>query len=348
VFFTSRVFSTFLLLLLLQACNPQKPEASPPVSPPSAPDLSGLQKSLAAPHPYGVVLASKTAELDQPCVFLYENQWWMTYTCRTEEGTQTHLAASDDLLYWEPYGLILPRRAGLWDSSVAAGSPVFQDAALDGSFVLRQHEDRFWMAYTGAGNPEMKGSALAIATTTFPPRDWILSGVWDRQARPSLSPEDLKARDWEKNGLVHPFIFREPLLLQGDPILILYQALAPDGPGRWGLAGSSDLAKWFRKRAEPLLDGAPKAVPSSQLLRVRNHWVLLHGNGKHVSFSASPDLVQWNTWNGEPLAKPSGSWDRDGIQGACLVRHRGTIYLFYASDGEYGSVIALATSRPVE
>ena len=151
------------------------------------------------PFKRGIVLRPPVdGVVDCPSVFRFENRWYMMYVqAQNKVGYETLLAASDDLLKWEPLGRILPFRDEGWDKWQADGGIALFDHHWGGNNSLQQFNGKYWLSYLGG---ELQGYepdplSIGIAHTTTPHK----AVPWTRLAEnPVLGPSQP-----ERNRQVH-------------------------------------------------------------------------------------------------------------------------------------------------
>jgi len=99
--------------------------------------MQAVYEKVKTPYKYGIVLpAPPGKKVDCPSVYRHQGRWYMRYITFDGAGYETWLAASSDLLKWEPLGRLLSFRQGTWDANQAAGFVALQDPAWGGSCEL--------------------------------------------------------------------------------------------------------------------------------------------------------------------------------------------------------------------
>jgi beta-xylosidase len=147
------------------------------------------------PYKYGVLLKGEgNRRLDCPSVFRHGGKWYMVYIIFDGTGYETALADSNDLLYWQPLGTILPFRNTGWDAFQAAGYIALQDTTWDGSYELERYDAKYWMSYIGGAltGYETDPLAIGIAWTNDPTQPT----AWKRLGSPVLSRDQENVRPW--------------------------------------------------------------------------------------------------------------------------------------------------------
>ncbi|PSL05944.1 uncharacterized protein DUF377 [Haloactinopolyspora alba] len=320
--------------------------------------MTEIYEEVKTPYRYGPVLETPPdAELvDSPSVFRHQGRWYMVHLVFREEGYETRLASSPNLLDWTPEGTILPFRSGAWDQKQAAGYIALQDTEWAGSAELGTHDGRYWMSYLGGPDPGYEGGPLSVgvASTTTPgePVPWV------RRDAPVLGPDDPDTRYWERSKLFKSHVVRDPEARLGARFVMYYNATGAGGYGNEtiGMAVSDDMVSW-RRYGE-----APVVVPDEwhgialcgdpQVVRIGDVWVMFfwntidyEPNGRFDSFACSYDLVNWTRWSGPKLTSSTKPWEAAQATKPWVIKHDGVVYHFYNAQWRSGvQSIGLATS----
>ena len=199
--------------------------------------------------------------VDVPFVFFHNGRWHMTYVGFDGTGYQTALAVSDDLVHWEPQGVVLPRGSARgWDSVGMACTWILRDDDLYGPQTLKKIDGKYWMFYHAYPRPgyEAGGAEIGLAWTEDEAlRDWHFHGP------PVFSWRDGNA--WDRGGL-----YKSCVIERDGTFYMFYNAknvdLEDDGPVGWreqtGLATSTDMIHWTRFGEAPVLPVTPGAWDS--------------------------------------------------------------------------------------
>jgi predicted GH43/DUF377 family glycosyl hydrolase len=362
----------FLLVACLMVCAAGAADISPQ-------RMQAIYAEVKTPFKYGIVIpAPEGRNVDCPTVFRHGDRWYMVYVQleKNPQGYTTQLAASDDLLHWQPRGTILSRGSGdAWDKANAAGGIALADTQWGGDGTLGTHDGRYWMSYLGGANPGYEKPPLSIgmascvagilpairgrdALDTRDPFD--AAAVWEKLPAPILRPDDADARPFETGTLFKSFIFRDPAATLGAPFVMYYNARPARGDETIGIAVSQDMRTWRRYGDEPVIVNArppdlPHGVISGdpQIVRMDDLWVMFYFGAfwkpkAFDTFAASRDLVHWTHWSGPNLIEPSEPWDNQFAHKPWILKHDGVVYHFYCAVGNQGRAIALATSRPMK
>jgi len=324
--------------------------------------MQAIYDAVKTPHKVGIVLQPPVGtKVDCPNVFRHGGRWFMVYIQfeNDPQGYTTQLAASDDLVNWQPLGAILPRGpAGAWDAANAAGGVALFDPAWGGSNSLQTHDGRHWLSYLGGSKPgyETPPLAISLASCTDPSQPQ----PWHKLTAPVLRPDDPDARAFERETLFKSYVFRDESRTLGAPFVMFYNARALQESERIGIAVSEDLRTWTRHGDAHVLenlpaDGSKRSGISGdpQIVRLGDLWVMFYFGafwkpGAFDTFAASRDLVHWTRWQGPDLAAPSEKWDARYAHKPWLLKHEGIVYHFYcAVDAQDHRTIALATSQPL-
>jgi predicted GH43/DUF377 family glycosyl hydrolase len=313
---------------------------------------------LRTPHKYGIVLrGAHGLMLDCPSVFRFGGRWFLVYVCMNEVGYETHLAASDNLLKWEPLGKVLSfgrtRDNGLseWDQWQRDGGIALVDHTWGGSCAPQSFDGKYWMSYIGGAlkGYEPDPLSIGIAWSTTPDK----ANEWNRiDGNPVLGPSDKEAREFEKKTIYKSQIIWDRNETLGHPFVMFYNG-KQEGPAteRIGIAVSQDMVHWSRFGPGPVIDNGPRGISGDpQIVRIGDLWVMIYFG--HVwkpkafdTFACSYDLVNWTKWTGEHLVEPSEMWDATFAHKPWMLKHDGVVYHFYCAVGNEGRVIALATSK---
>jgi predicted GH43/DUF377 family glycosyl hydrolase len=315
--------------------------------------MQGIFEKVKTPFKYGIVLQPPQDSLyDCPSVFRFGDRWYMFYVSNTGKvGYETHIAASEDLLRWQPLGKVLSFREDGWDHWQADGGIALVDPRWDGTHAPEKFDGRFWMSYIGGAlqGYETDPLAIGIAWTEDPsaPREWT------RLANnPVLSPGDADARPFEKKTLYKSTIIWDHAKSLGSSFVMYYNA-KQEGPGteRIGMALSDDMIHWKRSGPGPVIDNGPRGISGDpQIARIDDLWVMFYFG--HVwrpkafdTFACSHDLVHWTRWEGADLVEPTEPWDATFAHKPWVLHWNGVVYHFYCAVGNRGRAIALATSK---
>jgi beta-fructofuranosidase len=144
-------------------------------------------------------------------------------------------AVSDDLRNWVQVG----------DALAASDPPAFDDVATWTGSVVRDHDGRWWLFYTGATLVDGRiRQTIGAATSTD-------LEVWHKQpTSPLVTADDrwyerLDGETWYEEAWRDPWVFADP---DGDGWHMLITARANHGPaddrGVIGHAHSPDLERW--------------------------------------------------------------------------------------------------------
>lgn len=318
----------------------------------TAEDMQRVYEEFKTPYKYGVILTGGEGELvDCPNVFQHGDRWYMLYVAsRNNQGYETFLAESEDLLNWTPKGKVLPFPEAGWDRWQADGSIALFDTTWGGSNRLGTHEGRYWMSYFGGDKQGYEPDPLSIGLAST--RDPSVAEPWIRHGgNPVLTPSQPDAREFEQGTLYKSSIFRDPARTLGAEFVMFYNAKQK---GKWveriGIAVSDDMVTWKRHGSGPVIDNRTHISGDPQLIRWGDLWVMHYfGAGwkpaAFDTFAVSRDLVTWTKWEGVPLISPTEPWDKTFAHKPWLLKHEGVVYHFYCAVAGPKRVIALATSK---
>jgi predicted GH43/DUF377 family glycosyl hydrolase len=338
-----------------------------PASNPAPVSRAVMQKvfeEVKTPFKYGVVMQRPPdRSIDCPCVFRYNDHWYMMYVEYTpSEGYQTMLATSDDLLAWKNLGTILPFRKEGWDAWQADAGLALIDTAWGGSMAPEKFDNKYWASYIGGALKGMEPDPLSTGLAWADAPDY--AGEWKRLERnPILAGKDEGARSWEKTTIFKTSIIRDPKERLGAPFLMYYNARTKSTLESIGMAISQDMVTWHRfpvgqdaALVQSANSGGVGISGDPQLVRMtveeRELWVMFYfgfqwksGASAFDTFAASYDLVHWTKWEGATLVQSSEPYDKTFAHKPWVLKHDGVVYHFYCSVGNGGRQIALATSK---
>jgi predicted GH43/DUF377 family glycosyl hydrolase len=311
------------------------------------------------PFKYGVVLRhpEKDGLVDCPCVYRFNNRWYMNYVSMREKvGYETELAVSDDLLKWEPLGKVLPFAADGWDKWQAGGAMSLIDTEWGGSYEPKQYAGRYWMSYLGADQKGYEPDPLSIglAWTNAPDK----AQPWERNPEnPIMQPSDPESRPFEKKTLYKSTIIRDDAETLEHPFVMFYNGKQEGKQGieRIGCAVSADMLHWSRYGDGPVVEHEGNGISGDpQIVRMnldgKPIWVMHYFGHRWKpkafdTFACSRDLKYWTKWDGPHTVEPSEPWDETFAHKPWVINHAGIVYHFYCAVGKEGRVIAVATSK---
>ena len=319
--------------------------------------MQAVYEEVKTPYKYGVIIEPEENKMvDCPTVFRHRDTWYMVYIQLEDNptGYTTHLAQSDNLLDWEPLGMILPRgEAGTWDSAQAAGGIALCNYTWGGDYTLGTFKGKYWLSYIGGEKEGYETPPLSIgmAWTKNPAK----VKPWRRLPEPVLRPTDATIRDFEGRTLFKSHIIDDKDETLGARFVMYYNAASVKGGERIGMAVSDDMTHWTRYGAHHVLanqspSGKVGISGDPQITKMGDLWVMFYFGafwrpGAFDTFACSYDLVNWTKWDGPDLIEPSETWDRQFAHKPWIVKHDGVVYHFYCAVGDKGRVIALATSE---
>ena len=311
--------------------------------------MQTVYEQIKTPFKYGVVVPAPAGKkTDCPSVFRHGGRWYMVYIVFDDQGYETLLAVSDDLLRWSTLGRIMSRRGTGWDANQAAGYIALQDHRFGGSHALAPFEGRYWLSYIGGAlkGYETDPLAIGIAHTDDPTQ----VKEWDRLPAAVLSRDQPDVRAWEKLTQYKSNIIWDRDERLGYPFVMYYNAKSKSGYERIGMAVSRDLRTWLRYGAEPIVDNGSGISGDPQVVRLGELWVMFYFGAFYKpkafdTFACSHDMVHWTKWDGPHLVEPSVPYDATYAHKPWVVSHGGVVYHFYNAVGNQGRCIALATSH---
>ena len=313
--------------------------------------MQTIYQEVKTPYKYGIVLHGEDGKkIDCPSIFRYRDNWYMVYIIFNENGYETALAKSDDLLNWEKLGKILTFKEETWDANQAAGYITLQDHKWGGSYELQQYAGRYWMSYLGGAlkGYETDPLSIGIAWTDTPNKP----SEWHRiKENPVLNCNQPDTRDFEKQTLYKSHIIYDKQQRLGYPFVMFYNGKQKgDWIERIGTAVSKDMIHWLRYGDSPVIDNYKGISGDPQITKIGNIWVMFYFGAfwqpkAFDTFACSYDLVNWTKWQGPHLIEPSEPWDEKYAHKPWVIKYEGIVYHFYCAVGDQGRVIALATSK---
>ncbi|MFH1744289.1 MAG: hypothetical protein ABIH23_35250 [bacterium] len=289
---------------------------------------------------------------DTPLVWRLGRQWQMWYTGFDGNGYQTALAVSDDLIHWEPKGLVMGYgKPGAFDyGGVTFGGLLMESYDVRAQRRPRKWNDKYWVlygCYPRQGGYELRPGAEGAA--------WSEDGVtWHRLSddTPILSIDG--AEEWEKDCIYQPW------LLEHDGKFWDFYNAANGSIEQMGLATSTDMKHWTRYPNNPIVRNRPggydeQFCSDGKVFRDGDHWIMIYfgvgRGGAHIMIAFSRDSIHW-TSHPEPLYKAGGhpdGLDETYAHKISLVydNERDMYFMYYCAVGKKGRGIGLLTSKPL-
>lgn len=311
------------------------------------------------PHKIGRLILAGTGvagdfdekAVDCPFVFTANGRFYLTYVGFDGTGYQTGIAQSDDLVNWTRLGIILPRDPAdpVTRYNIAMAS-ILRDNDLASPGRLLRVDGRYvcaWHAYPSPGYEEGP-AVIGLAWS-----DDLMH--WER-GEPILRAED--GAEWERGGLYKPYLAKID-----DTFYLYYNAKTTGTPWveQTGLATSTDLKRWTRHPASPLLRNGPAGSVDDRfasdpvVLRHGDEWAMFYfglstdGSARELlalgrtptQFTKVPEVLV------EP--GPQGTVDDKYAHKPAIIQHDGVLYHFYcAVSGDWpNDVRGLSVARSV-
>lgn len=313
--------------------------------------MRAVYEQVKTPYVYGMVVRPEPDQrADSGSVFRHGDAWYMVHVVYRDQGYDTQLRRSTDLLHWELVGDVLPRRAGAFDSTQAAGYIALQDTTWGGSNTLGTFRGRYWMSYIAGNDPGYEAGNLEIGVASTP--DPTADRPWDRLDRAVLSSGDVDVRYWERAKLYKSNIVEDPERRLGARFVMYYNATTGTQFERIGMALSDDMTTWRRYRTDPVVVEGKIITGDPQVVRIGELWVMFffvrdsydRPTQTWDNFACSTDLVNWTIWEGEALLTATRPVDRQFAHKPWVIKHDGVVYHFYTAIGDEGWGVAVATS----
>jgi len=295
--------------------------------------------------------------VDGPNVFRHNDEWHMFYFGYDEKGYQSCLAASKDLIHWEPKGLVMSYgKEGAFDyGGVVFVGPLYDSFVVNQAPRLKKWQGKYWVMY--GCYPKQGGYELGAGTQGLA---WSEDGLkWHRHSEdtPVLSIEN--AAEWENRVIYSPCIIEH-----GGKFWNFYNAKGVAGREQIGFTTSTDLIHWQRYERNPVIKNNPDGydellAANPEIYWDKDHWAMFYFGASrnnpdkkvhaHSMMAFSLDFVHW-TVDPEPILMAGGHPDRldeTHAHNISLVynEENDTYYMFYCAVGERGRGIGLLTSR---
>ena len=333
----------------------------------SARMMRKVDRLVQTPYKYGIIIRPGKGQLvDSPCVYRFGHKWYMLYVRFKNQGYETQLAQSANLLRWKRLGTVLPFQPHGWDKWQDDGAIALLNPTWGGSYQPEKFDGRYWMSYLGGNQKGYEPPPLSIGMAwTHNPgvaRDW--HPIVDN---PVLSTTGPGVRPFEKETLYKSQIIRVSPRILGYPFVMYYNA-SQKGPHleRIGMAVSKDMTHWIRFGHGPVITNHRGISGDPQIVRMGRLWVMFYFgafwtpkdyhpahprsfmNQAFSTFACSYDLVHWTKWRGQPILKPSKPWDQIYAHKPWFIYYKGVVYQFYCAVGNEGRCIAVATSKDIQ
>lgn len=316
-------------------------------------EMNAIYNEIKTPYKRGIVLPQEDGDpVDSPNVYSVGDSWYMLYLrFLNKTGYVAKIAKSDNLLDWEPLGVVVPFRESGWDAWQCSPSAALVDHEWGGSYALQPYEGKYWFTYIGGAGKGYEPDPLKIglAYTDNP----TTAKSWTRFDKPIMAPEDPDAREFEKTTMYKTSVIWDQAKTLGYQFVCFYNGKnAVNGPSveRIGIAVSNDLKTWRRYGNGPVIDNGSGISGDPQVTKIGDLWVMFYFGAfwkpkAFETFAVSKDLVHWRKWNGPHLVEPSESFDSTYAHKPWVVKHDGVVYHFYNAVGDQGRCIAVATSK---
>ena len=304
----------------------------------------------------GKILWEEGANIDCPNVFQKKDGTFaMVYAKHVpgaeREGYETWLAESKDLIHWETAGKLLAHKESGWDCLQADGSVCLLDTDWEGDHSVHTYDGKYWMTYIGGCLPGYEPDPLKMGIAysgTLEP------GSFTQLPDPILTSGDPDARPFERTTLYKSNVLFDKEETLGYPFVMYYNA--KEGKysiERIGMAVSRDMVHWKRYGKDCVLSNEIEdrwnIAGDPQVIRYQDLWVMHYFVARdgmaYDTFACSRDMVNWTKWDGEPLVKPTESYDKLFAHKPYVLKYNGIVYHFYCAVGEKGRGIALAASK---
>ncbi len=320
--------------------------------------MEEIYEKIKTPYKYGHVLKFYDEFCDSPSVFKYKGKWYMSFIKIFKDvnksGYDSHLAESDDLLYFKYLFKTMARNnTDKWDSKQIALYAAFVDNDLFGSYKINKVNGYYHFAYLGGNLDGYETNPLMIGQCKT--TDILNPYKYTRLGSPRLKPSDNDARIGEKSTLYKSNMFIDSAKTTGYPYVCAYNAASEDTHKESiFLAVSENGEEWMRYGDRPIItddtpDGSTVIIADPQILKFGEIYIMLYyvSRGKTFNtFACSYDLVNWTKWHGAPLIESSEEWENIHAHKPCMVYDGKTLYHFYcAVNNKNERFIAVATNN---
>lgn len=326
-------------------------------------EMQDVYDAMKTPYKKGPVLWEYGVNIDCATIFRLENEWRMIYARQDprvdpdKQGYETWMAASHDLLHWNPMGRLLAQRFEGWDGLQCDGGILLVDPTWQGSLSPTTFAGRYWMSYIGGALPGYEPDPLHMGMAHNMQLD--TAQEWQRLPSPILHMDDSDVRDFERVTLYKSTVIRDETESLGASFVMYYNAKQENnGIEEIGIAISSDMTNWKRYgKTSVVQSGVPKnewsIAGDPQIIRYKNLWVMHYfvaytdpskGAQAYDTFAVSKNLTDWTRWDGQPLIEPSIPEDATFAHKPYVFCYNDVVYHFYCAVGSKGRCLALATS----
>ena len=323
-----------------------------------------VDRRVQTPYKYGIIIHPGKGQLvDCPCVYRFGHEWYMLYVQFKNQGYETQLAQSNNLLQWKRRGTVLPFQPHGWDQWQDDGAIALSDTRWGGSYQPEKFDGRYWMSYLGGNQKGYEPPPLSIGMAWT--RNPGAARTWHPiVGNPVLATTGPGVRPFEKETLYKSQVIRVSPRILGYPFVMYYNA-SQKGPHleRIGMAVSRNMTHWIRFGTGPVITNHRGISGDPQIVRMGKLWVMFYFgafwtptdyhpphprafmNQAFGTFACSYDLVHWTKWSGRPILQPSVPWDQTYAHKPWMIYHNGVVYQFYCAVGNEGRCIAVATSK---
>lgn len=284
--------------------------------------------------------------VDIPFVFEHQGKFYMMYTGYDGKGYQSALATSDDLLHWQPKGVIMARgeeNSNRWDKVGAAATWIIKESDnLYDVPRLKKIDGKYWLVYHSYPSVGYEAGPAEIGLAWCEDEELM---EWHRLDQPVFSWKD--GKEWEAGGLYKACI-------------IEYQGLyymfynAKDTQKRWieqtGMATSKDLLHWERCEKNPIVPITPAPYWNSRFLS--DPYIVRDGDLWLNFFFGYDGKVYKHAQEGLALSDNLIDWEKveqpiltNGDENALDAGHAHKASIFYYNDTLYHFYCATRPAR---
>jgi predicted GH43/DUF377 family glycosyl hydrolase len=225
-----------------------------------------------------------------PAVARRDGTYFNLYSGFDGRTWHTGLAVSSDGIRWDKQGRVLSPGPAAWEGDYIAAN---------GAALLHEGEFLYWYQ---AGRPPRIGLARSGDARN-----------WTKRAEPVLTAGPRGS--WDERGVADPYVIRA-----GGAFYLYYLGMDRARRQRLGVAMSADGARWYKSRANPILEpGTAGAFDENGLGEPAVwatggwYWMLYTGRDRRedrrIGLARSADGVHWARLSESPVIAGDQPWN---------------------------------------
>ncbi|MEK7405378.1 MAG: hypothetical protein AAB225_09740 [Acidobacteriota bacterium] len=304
-----RLTAAFPLALALCGCAPYREFSLPPLGPPAAVSFRWEVR----PEPVlgrGAAGEWDAVDVLNPSVVKHGGAYYNFYSGYDGRAWRTGLAISPDGVRWQKKGRILSPDPATWEGDYIAAN---------GSALVAAGRFHYW--YQGGRLPR-----IGLATSA--------DGVeWRKRAAPVL--ETGPRGSWDERGVADPYVVR-----LADRFYMFYLGQDRARRQRLGVAVSEDGVKWWKLRANPILELGPAGAFDENGLGEPAvwashgwYWMLYTGRDRRerrrLGLARSPDGVRWQRLSEAPVFSGHQRWAAKVVCDPSVLVEAGRVLVWF-------------------